>query len=109
MVVKRSAYDAVNGLDESLEVAFNDIDFCLRLRQRGLHNLWTPYAEFIHHESASRGHETTPEKQARFLSEVRFMQARWGHLLHADPAYSPNLTMEREDFSWAWPPRIESQ
>jgi len=107
LVVRRSVYLEVGGFEEeNLKVAFGDVDFCLRLREAGYRNVWTPYAEAYHHESATRGYEDTPEKQARFASEVQYMQERWGSLLLNDPAYSPNLTLEREDFSYAWPPRV---
>ncbi len=106
MVVRKSVFEEMGGLDERLAVAFNDIDFCLRIRQAGYRNVWTPYAEMFHHESASRGQEITPEKQARFASEVAFMQDRWADELAADPAYSPNLTLNANDFSLAWPPRV---
>ena len=69
MVIKRSIFDEVGGLNESLKVAFNDIDFCLRVRAAGYRNIWTPFAELYHHESATRGHEDSPEKMARFQSE----------------------------------------
>ena len=107
LVVRRTVFDAVNGLDEALAIAFNDVDFCLRIQAAGYRNVWTPYAEMIHHESVSRGHEDTPEKQARFANEVHKMQARWGEKLMLDPAYSPNLSLDSEDFSFAWPPRVE--
>jgi glycosyltransferase involved in cell wall biosynthesis len=106
LVVRRSVWIEVDGLDESLAVAFNDIDFCLKVRQLGYRNIWTPYAEMIHHESLSRGPEDNPEKVARFNREVSKMKERWGDELLKDPAYSPNLTSEQEDFSFAWPPRI---
>lgn len=106
LMVRKEVFDQVGGLDEQLAVAFNDIDFCLRVRERGYRNVWTPYAEFVHHESVSRGAEDSPEKQARFESEVRFMQERWGEALKTDPAYSPNLTLQSMDFSLAWPPRV---
>ena len=109
LVVKKCLYQEVGGLDETnLKVAFNDVDFCLRVREAGYRNVWTPYAELYHHESATRGYEDTPEKQLRFSGEVLYMQKRWGGLLMNDPAYSPNLTLDHEDFSYAWPPRIES-
>ncbi|MBK6593451.1 MAG: hypothetical protein IPG23_12285 [Burkholderiales bacterium] len=108
LLVKKSIFLEVGGLDESLAVAFNDIDFCLRVHKAGYRNHWTPYAELIHHESVTRGYEDTPEKQRRFRAEVEKMQARWPELLaHADPCYSPNLTANAEDFSLAWPPRRE--
>lgn len=106
LLVRKSIYDEVGGLDESLAVAFNDVDFCLRVHAAGYRNHWTPYAELIHHESLTRGHEDTPEKQARFKKEIDKMQARWPALeKHDDPCYSPNLTATSEDFSLAWPPR----
>lgn len=109
LVIKKSFYHEVGGLDETnLKVAFNDVDFCLRVREAGYRNVWTPYAELYHHESATRGYEDTPEKQLRFRDEVLYMQKRWGALLMSDPAYSPNLTLDREDFSYAWPPRVDS-
>jgi O-antigen biosynthesis protein len=105
MMVRREVYLRVGGLDASLQVAFNDIDFCLRLRQLGYANVWTPFAELYHHESASRGHEDTPEKRARFTKEVEFMKNRWGNQLDCDPAYSPNFTLSGEPFTLAFPPR----
>jgi glycosyltransferase involved in cell wall biosynthesis len=105
LMVKSSVFARVNGLDEGLSVAFNDVDFCLRIREAGYRNVWTPYAEMYHHESASRGSEDTPEKIARFKREIDFMKDRWGQNLATDPYYSPNLTIEREDFSFAKLPR----
>jgi len=108
LLIKRSIYEEVGGLDEDhLAVAFNDVDFCLRLLENGYRNVWTPYAEFYHHESVSRGSDLTPEKQERFAREVEYMQERWGELLQNDPAYNPNLTASREDFSLAFPPRVD--
>lgn len=106
LMVRRSVWKELSGLDESFAVAFNDVDFCLRVRNQGYRNVWTPYAEMNHHESASRGQETTPEKQMRFMGEVQKMQERWGDRLINDPAYNPNLSLESEDFSLAWPPRV---
>jgi GT2 family glycosyltransferase len=107
LVIKKSIYQEVGGLDETnLKVAFNDVDFCLRVREAGYRNVWTPYAELYHHESATRGYEDTPEKQLRFRDEVLYMKKRWGDLLMNDPAYSRNLTLDYEDFSLAWPPRV---
>ena len=105
MVVRREIYEQVGGLDPQLQVAFNDIDFCLRLRQHGYTNIWTPFAELYHHESATRGFDTTPEKRQRFAQEVAFMRRRWGVELEHDPAYNPNLTLSGEPFTLAFPPR----
>lgn len=100
LLVRKSVYEQVGGLDEDdLKVAFNDVDFCLKVREAGYRNLWTPYAELYHHESLSRGNEDTPEKQARFRHEVETMKSRWGEKLQRDPYYNPNLTKDREDFS----------
>ena len=108
LLIKRKTYEEVGGLDEvNLRVAFNDVDFCLRVRDAGYRNVWTPYAELFHHESASRGYEDTPERIARFEREKHYMVQRWGDTLSNDPAYSPNLTLTYEDFSLAWPPRVE--
>lgn len=108
LVVRKAHYQSVGGLNErDLKVAFNDVDFCLRLGQAGLRNVWTPHAELFHHESATRGQDASPEKRARFVSEVEYMMRTWGHLLACDPAYSPNLTLDihMQDFTLAWPPR----
>ena len=92
--------------EKYLTVAFNDVDFCLKLREAGYRNIWTPYAELYHHESATRGKEDTPEKQERAAREISYMQRRWKKIIAHDPAYSPNLTIHHEDFSLAWPPRV---
>ncbi|HVI57333.1 MAG TPA: glycosyltransferase family 2 protein [Luteimonas sp.] len=105
LLVRRDAYEQVSGLDESLQVAFNDIDFCLRLREAGYRNVWTPFAELYHHESASRGSEDTEEKKQRFAREVELMQRRWGEQLPCDPAYNPNLSLRSFTCELAIPPR----
>jgi len=107
LVVRKAVFEQVGGLDEvDLAVAFNDVDFCLKVREAGYLNLWTPFAEFYHHESASRGSDDTPEKAERFRREVELMLLRWGPLLTGDPAYNPNLTLELNDFTLASPPRV---
>jgi GT2 family glycosyltransferase len=100
-MVKRRVYEQLGGLDQdNLRVAFNDVDFCLRVREKGYLNVFTPYCEAWHHESVSRGYEDTPEKQARFRDEVLYMLERHGPTLAAgDPYYNPNLTLEHENFS----------
>lgn len=103
LMVRRDVFDEVNGLDEQIAVAFNDVDMCLRIRAAGYRNIWTPFAELIHHESASRGYEDNPEKIARFQQEVRFMRERWGSVLHSDPYYNPNLSTRTGDFSLKTP------
>jgi glycosyltransferase involved in cell wall biosynthesis len=106
LLIRHEVFDAVGGLDPQLEVAFNDVDFCLRVREKGFRNLWTPFAELYHHESASRGQEDTPEKKERFMREVVFMTERWGDQLLRDPAYNPNLTVDDTSFSLAVRPRV---
>jgi GT2 family glycosyltransferase len=106
LLVRKAVYEQVGGLDaDELAVAFNDIDFCLKVRAAGYRNVWTPFAELYHHESASRGADDTPEKAERFQREVETMLRRWGSVLQHDPAYNPNLTLEFTDFSLASPPR----
>jgi GT2 family glycosyltransferase len=106
LVVRKSVYEELGGLNEAdLQVTFNDVDFCIRVLKAGYRNIWTPYAELYHHESATRGDDDTPAKSARARHELNYMQTRWACELMQDPAYSPNLTNESEDFSLAWPPR----
>lgn len=106
LLVRRSVFLEIGGLDEKLRVAFNDVDFCLRLLEHGYRNIWTPFAELYHHESASRGYEDTPEKMERFHSEVHFMIERWSAWLGDDAAYNPNLSLLHGDsFALADPPR----
>lgn len=107
LVVRKSLYDQLGGLNETeLKIAYNDVDFCLRLREAGYRNVWTPYAELFHHESASRGSDFSPAKRERFDQEQAYMRSRWGQLIADDPAYNPNLTVYAEDFGLAWPPRV---
>jgi GT2 family glycosyltransferase len=106
-LIKRNAYLAIGGFDEvNVPVAFNDVDFCLRLRQAGFQIIWTPHAELYHHESASRGYEDTLEKQTRFLGEINYMYRKWGSVLQSDPFYNPNLSLGEYLFVPAFPPRL---
>ena len=108
MVVRRSVFDEVGGLDEEhLAVAFNDVDFCLRAARAGHHIVWTPHATLYHHESASRGSDLDPDKVDRFSAETEYMMNTWGPELSADPFYNPNLTIDDVDLSLAFPPRVE--
>jgi len=101
LLVKASVYDKVGGLDEQFAVAFNDVDFCLRVRDAGCRIAWTPYAELTHYESKSRGgDEKDPAKAARFAAEQQRLYAIHGkENILDDPYYNPNLTRDREDFS----------
>jgi GT2 family glycosyltransferase len=91
LMVKKDIFDEVRGFDEKLRVAFNDVDFCLRVRDRGFRIVWTPYAELFHYESATRGYKMD-------IEETAFMKQRWGNVLSSDPYYNPNLTLKTEDF-----------
>lgn len=100
LVVEKSKYVAVGGLDaDNLKVAFNDVDFCLKLDALGYRNVFTPYARLLHLEGVSRGFDTSPEKAARYAQEAAFMKRKWADRMACDPHYNPNLTHEREDFS----------
>ena len=106
LMIRKSTYQAVDGFDETLKVAYNDVDFCLKVRAQGLRNLYNPFASFIHHESASRGSDQEGSNQQRLAAEAAIMKQRWGALIADDPAYSPNLTLLGDDFSMAWPSRV---
>ena len=108
LLVRKALYVEAGGLDErNLAVAYNDVDFCLRLLEIGYRNVWTPLAVLYHHESLSRGYEDTPQKLARLRGEFDYMRARWSAQLDHDPAYNPNLTLERNDFGLSAQPRVE--
>ena len=107
LAVRKSVFEEVGGLnEEDLAVAFNDVDFCLKLRRKGYRNIWTPHAELYHHESASRGTDDTPEQSARFKRESEYMLATWGPELEHDPFYNDNFSTEiGRCFQLAFPPR----
>ena len=100
LMTKRKVFEKVNGFEEKLAVAFNDVDFCLKVREAGYLVVYNPYAELHHYESKSRGLEDTEEKVLRFQGEIRTFQYRWKEILNeGDPYYSPNLTLDKTDFS----------
>lgn len=100
LVVRKEIYEQVGGLNEKhLAVAYNDVDFCLKVGKAGYRNLWTPYAELYHHESISRGSDDTPAKRKRLKKEAAYMRKVWAAELANDPCYNPNLTPLKEDFS----------
>ena len=102
LMTPKSVYREVGGLDEGFEVAYGDIDYCLKVRRAGLLVVENVYAELIHHESASRGSdgEEDPVKHARFLKEAALLRKKWpAYYRDGDPYYNPNLTLERADFS----------
>ncbi len=100
LMIRKAVWDEVGGLDEGFQVAFNDVDLCLKIRDAGYLIVWTPYAELYHYESKSRGYEDTPEKERRFEGEKARFGSKWGQvLIEGDPYYNPNLTLDREDFT----------
>ncbi len=99
LMVKRRLYRQLSGLDEQFAVAYNDVDFCLRLQSLGLYNVYTPYAVLYHHESLSRGLDTKGEKRERFTREQELLYSRYGDSLEKDPFYNPGLTLDSEDFA----------
>ena len=100
MMVKASVFHEAGGFSTELKVAFNDIDFCMKVRKLGWRIVYNPYAELYHYESKSRGLENTQEKIERFNREMAWFLDRWGEQVKAgDPYYNPNLTLDKADFS----------
>lgn len=108
LLVRRSVFERLGGFDEThLKVAFNDVDLCIRIGQLGYRIVWTPYAQLVHHESKTRGTDTSGEKLRRFQQEVGYMRQRWADVLDADPYWNPNLSLESNDPEIAFPPRVK--
>jgi GT2 family glycosyltransferase len=107
LIVRKAAFEQIGGLNETdLAVAFNDVDFCLRLKKRGYRNVWTPHAELYHHESATRGADHAPENVERFQREIDYMQRNWGHEIDHDAFYNENFSTDTSEcFQLAFPPR----
>ena len=101
LMCRREVFDAVGGFEEQLSVAFNDVDFCLKISSLGYNNIYLPHVVLYHYESKSRGYEDTPEKQARFEKEIAFMQTKWSKLINHDPCYSKHLTKKHQDYRMA--------
>ncbi|MCI9270881.1 MAG: glycosyltransferase family 2 protein [Dorea sp.] len=100
MMVKRSVYEELGGLEEKLKVAFNDVDFCLKARDKGYLVVYNPEVKLYHYESKSRGTEDSKEKIRRFQNEIEYMRSHWLKLLkEGDPMYNPNLTLTKWDYS----------
>ncbi len=100
MMVKKSVFEEAGGFEEELKVAFNDIDFCLKIREKGHLIVYDPYVELYHYESKTRGAEDTTEKIRRFQSEIEYMRSHWSSILkNGDPAYNPNLSLKKWDYS----------
>lgn len=104
LLVKKSVYEEAGGMTTELAVAFNDVDFCLKVRSLGYLVIYDANAQAYHYESKSRGLENTPEKLERFHREMRFFRDRWGEILEkGDPYYNVNLTLDRNDFTFRNP------
>lgn len=99
LMVKKADYLQVGGMSEEFAVAFNDVDFCLKIQQLGRNNVYLHQVALYHYESQTRGYETTPEKQQRFEAEAALLEKRWGDWIQNDPYYNPNLTRKASDFS----------
>jgi GT2 family glycosyltransferase len=106
LVVRKAVYEEVGGLNAAhLAVAFNDVDFSLKVAAKGYRNVWTPFALLFHHESPSRGTDLQPEKAARFRQEVFYMQRTWGNILETDPFYNVNFSLGSSNFELVIPGR----
>ncbi|MGB9988662.1 glycosyltransferase family 2 protein [Massilia sp. SM-13] len=109
LFLRKSDFEAVGGMDAAaFPVAFNDVDLCLKIRAMGKAIVWTPQAKLLHAESASRGHEDTPQKRARSQREIEQLRQRWGGVLLRDPAYHPSLNLDPNSHAFgglAMPPR----
>ena len=100
LLTKKELFDKVGGFDEAFKVAFNDIDYCLRIRELDKKVVYNSFAALTHYESKSRGAEDTPEKKQRFADEIRMFQERWADILRdGDPYYNVNLALDRADFA----------
>lgn len=100
MMVKKSLWEKAGGLDEAFAVALNDVDFCLKLREMGLWNIWTPFAELYHYESNSRGLDDSGERAERYQKECDLFRERWGEVIdRGDPFYNVNFSLDRSDYS----------
>lgn len=107
MVLRKSIFLEAGGFDaENLPVSYNDVDLCIRIRELGYRNVYTPFAELYHHESASRGQDSSTENRDRATKEINYMWRTWGAKLLHDPYYNPNLSLAKEDYSLAFPPRV---
>ena len=109
LMCRREVFEQVGGFDEELAVAYNDVDLCLKMVQKGYHNVYLPHAQLYHHESHSRGYETTPEKIQRLKQESELMRKRWGKKVEIDPCYNPNLTRETEDYALNIPDYVSTE
>jgi len=108
LAIRRELYIKAGGFDEeNLKVAYNDVDFCLKVRHLGYENLWTPFAQMIHHESLSRGNDLDGANFARFKKEHGYMLAKWKETIDHDPFFNPNLGHDTHTTQFSFPPRLK--
>ena len=98
LMCRKEAFDEVGGFEEELQVAFNDVDLCLKFVSHGYRNVYLPHVVLYHYEYKSRGSEDTPEKQARFDREIAYMKETWQEFCDRDPCYNPHLSRDYEDY-----------
>ena len=107
LAVRKKVYLEAGGCDEkNLKVAYNDVDLCLKIRELGYRNLWTPFAQLIHYESLSRGSDLSAANYKRFKQEHSFMLTKWKNALSNDPFFNPNLAVETHITQFAFPPKL---
>jgi GT2 family glycosyltransferase len=100
MMLRKDLFEEVGGFDENLAITFNDVDLCLKIRDKGYLIVYTPYAELYHHESKSMGYDDAPEKMELHLKDIKYIREKWGKVIdRGDPYYNPNLTVDGVDFS----------
>lgn len=107
MMCRKEVFEAVGGFNTDLAVAYNDVDFCLKLKEKGYNNIFLPHVRLYHHESQSRQKDNTPEKQQRIQKEINYMEQTWGEIIDRDPCYNLNLTREKENHSLNLNPEVE--
>jgi len=107
MAMRREIFDGLGGFNETLAIAFNDVDLCIRIRRAGWRIIWTPSVEHYHHESASIGKHDSPERRSEFEREAQLMRDTWSPELSNDPFYNPNLSLWSHNYELSFPPRIE--
>jgi len=109
MMTRKDIFSDLGGFDENLPGNFNDVDFCLRLHERGWLYVWTSYANLIHHDSATRGHDSNARDRERLFGEASYMEKKWSAQILRDPYYSPNLSLHSRGLDLAFPPRWENE
>jgi O-antigen biosynthesis protein len=100
IMTKKSVFNTVEGFNIKFVSSYNDIDFCLKVREKGYLIIWTPYSELYHYESRTRGYNTTKKKKETYEKELTLFKEKWKDVIEkGDPYYNPNLSTEKEDFS----------